>query len=107
MADQILNTILREYEQKKIKAEMDLDTRKEKLYKDIPRLQEIENELNKFAIYKAKNLLLNNKNSIKEINEKIEILKNEKSSILKKENINLDFFEPKYECSICKDTRIY
>lgn len=37
-----------------MKAENDLLLRKENLYNSIPRLQEIEDELNKFAIYTAK-----------------------------------------------------
>ena len=41
MDNDILNSLLREYEQKKIKAELDLEKRKEALYKSIPELQEV------------------------------------------------------------------
>ena len=46
MASEILSKLLLEYDQKKRKAELDADKRKEELYTKIPRLQEIENELN-------------------------------------------------------------
>ena len=50
MSNEVLNSLLKEYEQKKLNAELDLDRRKNNLYKLIPRLEEIDNELNNFAI---------------------------------------------------------
>ena len=64
MSNEILNSLLQDYSQKKIKAEIDLEIKKENLYKKYPRLQEIENELNNFAISTAKNILNNNPSSI-------------------------------------------
>ena len=82
MANDILNSLLREYEQKKLKAELDLEDRKEDLYKKIPKLQEIENELNTLGINTAKNILLNN-SSTNNLTNRIEQLKHEKLCILK------------------------
>ena len=42
MSNEVLNSLLKEYEQKKLKAEMDLDKRKSDLYNKIPELQKIE-----------------------------------------------------------------
>ena len=103
MANDILNSLLREYEQKKLKAELDLEKRKEDLYKKIPKLQEIENELNTLGINTAKNILLNN-SSTNNLTNKIEQLKHEKSCILKKYNLPNNYLTPNYECSICNDT---
>ena len=60
-----LNSLLKEYEQKKLKAEIDAENRKTTLYNNVPRLQEIEDTLNSLAIETAKNIL----------NNKIEFLK--------------------------------
>ena len=46
-------------DQKKLKAELECDERKNNLYRLIPRLQEIDNELNSFAFKTAKNILNN------------------------------------------------
>ena len=46
MANEVLNSLLREYEQKKINAEFDLDRRLKNLYNLIPRLEEIDNGTN-------------------------------------------------------------
>lgn len=107
MANEILNSLLREYEQKKINAELELEKRKEKLYDLIPRLKEIDNELNQFAISTAKNILSKNISksySVDDLKEKIERLKKERESILLDNNYPLDYLKPFYECKICNDT---
>ena len=59
MATSDLDVLLVEYEQKKRDAEFDLQKRKEELYKRIPRLEEIEERINKIAINKTKSILIN------------------------------------------------
>ena len=80
MASEILSTLLLEYDQKKRKAELDLEQRKEELYAKIPRLQEIENELNSFAINTAKNILKGSSLSLSDLNSKVAELKKEKEN---------------------------
>lgn len=106
MANDILNSLLKEYEQKKLNAELDLDRRKQNLYKLIPRLEEIDNELNNFAINTAKNILNNSldSSSVTNLKEKISDLKQEKDLILIQNNYSLDYLKPFYECKICSDT---
>ncbi|MBO6233619.1 MAG: ATP-binding protein [Clostridia bacterium] len=104
ISNEILNNILKEYEQKKTKAELDAIERKEKLYNSVPQLQKIEDELNKFAIQTTKNILNGNKDEINLLNEKINKLKNEKIQILKSKGIDLGYLKPFYECSKCNDT---
>ena len=58
MSNKLLESLLLEYDYKKRKAELDLEERKGILYQRIPRLQEIENEINNLAINNAKNILL-------------------------------------------------
>ena len=105
MSNEVLNSLLKEYEQKKLNAELDLDRRKQNLYKLIPRLEEIDNELNRFAISTAKNILNNyNNSSINDLKEKISDLKKEKELILVQNNYSLDYLKPLYECKICNDS---
>lgn len=106
MANEVLNSLLKEYEQKKIRAELDLEERKQNLYKIIPRIEEIDKELNNLGISTAKNILSNNssKNSLNNLKSKTASLKNEKEKILKDNGYNLDYLKPFYECKICNDT---
>lgn len=104
MSKEILENLLKQYEQKKIRAELELEKRKENLYSNIPELANIENELNTLAISTAKNILLNNKTSLKNFKIKVEELNNKKLQILKNNNLNLDYLKPNYECKLCNDT---
>lgn len=104
MSNEILNSLLKEYEQKKIRAELEAEKRKEKLYQEIPRLQQIEDELNDFAISTAKNILQHNNSSLEKLNQKAEQLKYEKTCILQNANLAINYLKPNYECPICEDT---
>lgn len=104
MSNELLSTLLLEYEQKKRNAELDLEKRKEDLYNRIPRLKSIEEELNNFAINTAKNILKGSQYSLDAFNKKINDLKCEKAKILLENNISENFLLPFYDCKICKDT---
>ena len=104
MSNGVLNSILKEYEQKKLNAELDLEKRKKSLYEQVPRLEIIEDNLNNYAIMTAKNILNNYDYSISELQKKINILKLEKSEILNELNLPSDYLQPNYSCKICNDT---
>ena len=100
MATNDLEVLLMEYEEKRKKAENDLEIRKENLYKKIPRLQEIEEKINQISINKTRDILLG---TINNYDKELNTLKKEKDIILKKNNIDESFLKPKYECEKCKD----
>lgn len=104
MSNEVLNSLLKEYEQKKLHAEIDLEKRKEELYDSEPKLREIENELNTCALNTAKNILTSGSTSYKDLKKKIDDLKKEKENILKAKNIDSSYLKPFYECKICEDT---
>ena len=104
MSNEVLNSILKEYEQKKLNAELDLEKRKKSLYEQVPRLEKIEDDLNNYAIMTAKNILNDYDYSISELQKKINILKLEKSEILNELNLPSDYLQPNYSCKICNDT---
>ena len=106
MSNDALNSLLKEYEQKKLNAELDLDKRKQTLYKLIPRLEEIDTELSTLGINTAKNILNNisKSDSVDNLKLKIINLKKEKESILLQNGYSLDYLKPFYECKLCNDT---
>lgn len=105
MEDLILKDLLKDYEQKRFNATVNLDRRKNKLFSENPRLQEIEQELNLSAISIAKCILsTNDKITIQKLNNNIDTLKKERTQILNSIHLDDSYLEPIYECSICKDT---
>lgn len=102
MDNSTLKSLLQEYEQKRLNANLNLEKRKKELYEKYPRLAEIENKINLLSIKKIKDILSSNKDDIKNIEQSIKEFQDEKQRILKKENItNLS---PVYECKFCNDT---
>ena len=105
MNSAILTNILKDYERKRNFAEKELEERKQKLYEENPRLQEIETELSKLGIATAKSLILkNDPKLLDELKVETEKLKKEKTSILKKLKLPEDYLQPSYSCKVCKDT---
>ena len=105
MNSAILSTLLKDYERKRLYAEKDLEIRKNKLYTENPRLQEIDDELSKIGISTAKSLIMSNSvDLLNTLNTKVNILKAEKAEILKKLNLPEDYLLPNYSCKLCNDT---
>ncbi len=107
MTNDILNSLLRDYERKKLNAELDLERRKDLIYKLIPRLLEIDTELNSLGIQSAKSILFSPEKKdfyLNDLNKEIKDLKDEKEFILIKNGYSKDYFEPFYECKLCNDT---
>ncbi len=105
MTNTTLKNLLKNLEHNKLKAELDLETRKKNLYIKIPKLQELDDEINSYAIKAMKSLLhANSSETVASLKEHLDNLKSEKEKILKDNNIDFDFFKPNYECSKCNDT---
>lgn len=103
--DQILKNLLSQYNSKKIRAELEAKNRKQKLYEEYPKLQNIDDKLSLLAISTTKALISNNdKKLLDDLNNNIKELKEEKNKILKKLNVSEDYFKPIYDCPICKDS---
>jgi len=103
-----LREILRKYEIKRNNAINDLEKRKTELYLKVPRLQELEDTLNKISIKSIRSILVTETDKkdkiVNDLNVEIQNLKKEKISILKSLNLDEDYLKPKYECSLCQDT---
>lgn len=103
-----MREILRKYEIKRNNAINDLEKRKTELYLKVPRLQELEDTLNKISIKSIRSILVTETDKkdkiVNDLNVEIQNLKKEKISILKSLNLDENYLKPKYECSLCQDT---
>ncbi len=105
MNNSILNDLLKQYEQKRLRHLRDTETRKKELYLSNPKLQEIDDKLSNISINTAKEILkTNSQNSLEKLKKEVEFLKKEKENLLKSLNIPQDYLSVKYDCNICKDT---
>ena len=74
--------ILQEYEKRHIQEVKALEERKSKIYKEIPKIKEIDEELTDFSLITIKGILNNKNDAIKALNDKFDTLKLEKAKLL-------------------------
>lgn len=101
----LLKTISREYEQKRMLAERNVEYLKQEVYEQQPRLIEIEQLMKTLGIQASKATLLANETEkekiLKELSSKMKALRKEKEALLKSCGVSLT---PHYECEKCQDT---
>ena len=100
-----LKKLLSEYSVKRNREIEEANKRKSEIYHQFPRLQEIDDELSSYTIRTAKSILQTNDRSLlADLNIKKEALLKEKEEIYKSIKIDSSYFNPQYECNLCKDT---
>lgn len=107
MNKNFIKDILLEYEKRRDNAEKELQYRKAEVYKIVPRLKELDEEISKIGIRLSRAILQNPSNyeiEVTKIKEYTEKLKQEKAILLTENNIPLNFLEINYSCNLCKDT---
>ena len=91
---------------RKLRAEEELDIRREDIYRRRPRVKEIEQRLVHIAAAAAKSVITgaNKKEVLEDLKIKSLALQDELSSILKSSGLPENYLEPWYSCSECNDT---
>ncbi len=103
----IHNIIIREYERRQKQAADIAQQHKEELYSKIPRLLEIDNQINQLGIKYNRLILLSQGDTAElslELSKSIKHLTNEKNNILKENGISIEYLKPQYQCLKCSDT---
>lgn len=103
----ILKELSNEYERKRDRQLHDQRMRQEKVYKKIPAIKRIDEEIFKTGLNMAKYIIGNPdeyKKSIEKARKDIEKLKMEKAYLMTESNIPADYMEVKFDCKHCKDT---
>ena len=98
-----IDSLLIEYNQKRIKAELDAENRKLNIYKVHPKIDEIDSRINQVSIDKAK-AILKGIDNLSQFDDEIALLNKQKCDYLRNNHISSDDFEPKYDCKICNDS---
>lgn len=104
MPNSTLKDLLKEYEIKRINAELIAEQKRFELYSSSKKLQKIDQELHKIGFSKIKSILNNSDNSNDDLEENINKLKIEKEKVLSQLNTSIEDLKPQYECSLCNDT---
>lgn len=108
MNPEIYRTVQREYDIKKTKIAHESDSKKEELYKALPKYKELESKKNELAIEYAKTIISSEGIEKQIAEENLELKLNEiedqMDKVLNNNGYNKNSAKPNYECEICKDT---
>lgn len=108
-ADVTGNDIARYYEALRLKAEEEAEKRRAVVYEKVPRIKEIEEELNASSAEISKIIIsdrADRKEAMEKIKEKTDALNMEKAFLLTDNGFETDFMDIKYRCRECNDTGI-
>ncbi len=107
MSKSVQEAIKNIYDKKQLKNHDDYMFKKDEVYKKVPSIKELENEIQLLGVRYNKMILLSSCPSDYAANElslKIDSLKKEKVRLLIESGFPEDYLEPVYSCSFCKDT---
>lgn len=107
---EILDRVIHETENAKIRLEAEAENRRREIYSAIPRIAEIDAELKSsvFEIIRASfGKGIDSKALIAKTRERNLELNREREELLKASGFPADFTEPRYACSVCDDTGIH
>jgi DNA replication protein DnaC len=104
----VLRDLLKEYNLKKQRADDECKKNKREIFLKIPEVSMLQDELATVSIKSLKNNMIQDQISREIETQNLEIKINEINSkivkSLKRNGYNLEMFNPKYECNLCKDT---
>lgn len=106
MYKNILKELTIEYERKRDRALRDQRVRKNEVYKKIPAIRRIDDEIRKVGLTMSKYIIENPKSykqSVEKAKKSIEELKMEKAFMMTESNIPADYMDMHYECDKCND----
>lgn len=108
MENTLLKQVLKEYDEKRAKAILDAEYRKNELIKVNPKLVEIEKEIFNNSLKISQAILRSNKKDrdhlLAELKKKNTALIKEKKDFIKNLTEDNDYLNPHFECKLCKDT---
>ena len=96
-------TILKEYDEKRLKAARDLRARRERIEREVPRLKEIENEIAGLSVSEAI-ARIEGSSLPGSYQERLSSLRREKAEVLSCAGYSEADLNESYECSKCHDT---
>lgn len=99
-----ISEVLRSFDEERNKNELEAEERREAVYRTVPRIQEIEEELRRLSLSISREMLSGNKSGIEEKKKAVENLNNEKAYLLTDNNFRTDHMEIRYTCRMCNDT---
>lgn len=104
-----METVNRYYDHLRKTAEEDADSRKQEAYETVPRLKELEEQMNSCRMEASKAIIsdrIDKKEQVKKLQEKHDSLNRERAVLLTENNFEINHLDVHYQCDVCKDTGV-
>lgn len=98
------NSILREYDARRLKSHREMAERRERLYKEIPMLKQLDEQIAHGSVQSAKLSLSGDPTALLSLRGQNAALSAKKKALLTSHGYPEDYLEPHYECPDCSDT---
>lgn len=98
------NILMRRYESKQLENQRIVMDRIQNVYRALPRLLEIDDEISSLSVKQAKKLIDGDETALDYLHSRLTALTGEKEQLLAAHGYPKDYFEPPYGCPDCKDT---
>ena len=98
------NMLMRVYEEKQQKSRDRQNRRYEDIYKKLPAIKDIDNNISYLSVEQAKKLLNGSTDALSELKQKIRSLSERRTALLRENGYPDNYLEPVYECPDCQDT---
>lgn len=100
-------SILQQYQQRRDRAERLLMERKEEIYKRIPQIASIDQEIHRLGMSMSKAVLshsIDSQQAAKTLQQRLDALRQQKQQLLAAAGYSEDYLTPQYTCRDCQDT---
>ena len=98
------DSIMREYDNRRLRSRKLLDERKKEIYSVLPEYKASDDEIATISVQLCKKKLLGEENKLDELSDLIEELTRKKKLLLTEAGYSINYLEPVYVCPYCKDT---
>ncbi len=98
------DTIIREYDARRLQSKYNLDKRTEEIYNKYPMILDIDNRIAEDSVRRAKLAILGDEKALEGLSESNRALSEMKEKLLIKYGYPANYLQPHYICEQCKDT---
>lgn len=102
-----VSAVMKYYDYLRKQEEQETENRKQEVYKKLPRIREIEEEMNICSMSMSKIIISNKVNKeteIKKLQKAVDSLNRERAVLLTDNDFEVDYLDMHYKCRTCKDT---
>lgn len=96
--------IMRDYQAQQLRNKHAQDERVQEIYREIPAVRELDQEVSSRAVLRAKELLHGDQEALTRLREEIADLREQKTILLSSRGYPADYMDMRYRCTDCSDT---